>query len=76
MKIDDTVVMIADATEQATAIPVWLHVYVPDVDETYRRALEAGGTSVLEPIQKSDDDRRGGVKDPEGNIWWIATQQS
>jgi uncharacterized glyoxalase superfamily protein PhnB len=75
MKIDDTVVMISDALEQFPAFPVWLHVYVPDVDKIYRRALEAGGTSVMEPVQKGDDDRRGGVKDPAGNTWWIATQQ-
>jgi uncharacterized glyoxalase superfamily protein PhnB len=49
-------------------------VYVPDVDATYRRALDAGGVSVQEPKQKENDpDRRSGVKDPVGNTWWIAT---
>jgi uncharacterized glyoxalase superfamily protein PhnB len=38
-----------------------LPVYVPDVDETYRKALAAGGR------------RHGGVKDPCGNAWWIST---
>jgi PhnB protein len=50
-------------------------VYVDSVDETYRRALDAGGVSVQPPKQKGQDpDRRGGVKDPAGNTWWIATQ--
>ena len=44
------------------------------VDATYRRALAAGGVSVQEPRQKDDPDRRGGVQDPAGNTWWIATQ--
>jgi uncharacterized glyoxalase superfamily protein PhnB len=75
VRIDDSVVMIADAGGAYPAFPVWLHVYVDDVDATYRRALEAGGISVQEPQRKEGDpDRRGGVKDPAGNTWWIATQ--
>lgn len=74
LRIDDTVVMLADTGGDVPAIPTWFHVYVPDVDATYRRALAAGGASVQEPQQKDDPDRRGGVKDPAGNTWWIATQ--
>ena len=74
VKINDTVVMLADGGEGYPAFPVWLHVYVADVDATYQRALDAGGTSVQEPVQKDDPDRRAGVKDPAGNTWWIATQ--
>ncbi|MCY1074024.1 VOC family protein [Archangium lansingense] len=74
VRIDDTVVMLADGGGSFPAFPVWLHVYVPDVDATYRRALAAGGVSVQEPQQKGDPDRRGGVKDPSGNTWWISTQ--
>ncbi len=74
VRIDDTVVMFADGGGTFPAFPVWLHVYVPDVDATYQRALTAGGVSVQEPTQKDDRDRRGGVQDPAGNTWWIATQ--
>lgn len=74
VKIDDTVVMLADGSADFPGFPAWVHVYVPDVDATYRRALEAGGVSVQEPVQQDDPDRRSGVKDPAGNIWWIATQ--
>jgi uncharacterized glyoxalase superfamily protein PhnB len=77
VRIDDTVVMISDGTGASSAFPVWLHVYVPDVDATYRRGLEAGGTSVQEPTQKPNDpDQRGAVRDPVGNTWWIATQST
>jgi PhnB protein len=73
--IDDTVVMVTDGGGDNPAFPAWLHVYVPDVDATYRRALEAGGLPVEEPKQREGDpDRRGGVKDPSGNTWWIATE--
>jgi PhnB protein len=75
VKIDDTVVMLADASEQYPAFPSWMHVYVPDVDAAYRRALAAGGVAVEEPKQRpGDPDRRGGVKDPGGNTWWVSTQ--
>jgi uncharacterized glyoxalase superfamily protein PhnB len=73
LRIGDSVVMLSDATKEFPAFPVWLHVYVPDVDATYRAALLQGATSVQEPCEKGDGDRRGGVKDPAGNIWWIAT---
>jgi len=77
VRIDDTVIMIADAGGAYPAFPAWLHVYVPDVDATYERALQAGGVSVQLPVQKTGDpDKRGGVKDPGGNTWWISTQQS
>jgi len=74
VRIDDSVVMIADGGGAFPAVPIGLHVYVPDVDETYQRALTAGGIAVQEPTQKDDPDRRGGVQDPGGNTWWIATQ--
>jgi PhnB protein len=75
VQIDDTVVMVADGADHNPAFSIWLHVYVPDVDTSYRRALDAGGLSVDEPKQREGDpDRRGGVKDPAGNTWWIATQ--
>jgi uncharacterized glyoxalase superfamily protein PhnB len=75
IQIDDTVIMIADSGSAFPSFPVWLHVYVPDVDASYRRMIAAGGVSVEEPNQKEGGvDRRAGVKDPSGNTWWIATQ--
>lgn len=74
-QIDDSVIMIAAAAPAYPAFPVWLHVYVSDADTTYRRALAAGGVSVQEPAARDNDpDKRGGVKDPAGNTWWISTQ--
>lgn len=72
--IGDTVVMLADALEGWPATDAHVHVYVTDVDATYRRALEAGAASVQEPVQRDDEDKRGGVKDAGGTTWWIATR--
>jgi PhnB protein len=75
VRLDDTVLMIADGAPPAwPSVAAHVHVYVPNVDATYRRALEAGGTSVQEPVKKEDEDKRGGVKDPSGTTWWIATR--
>ncbi len=73
-RIDDTVVMIADGGAGWPPIASHVHVYVSDVDATYSRALEAGATSVQEPVKKGDEDKRGGVKDSGGTTWWIATK--
>ena len=74
VRIDDTVVMIADGVEGWPPVPSHVHVYVRDVDATYGRALEAGATSVQEPVKKEDPDKRGGVKDAGGTTWWIGTK--
>jgi PhnB protein len=74
VRIEDTVVMLADAGDNWPSIPANVHIYVADVDATYRRALEAGATSVQEPVKKDDEDKRGGVKDAGGTTWWIATR--
>jgi uncharacterized glyoxalase superfamily protein PhnB len=54
---------------------VYLHLYVPDVDATYKRALAAGAASVVEPRDQEYGDRTGGVLDPAGNTWWIGTHR-
>jgi PhnB protein len=74
VRIDDTVVMLTDGGGYWPPIPANVHVYVPDVDDVYRRALEAGAVSVQEPVKKEDEDRRGGVRDAGGTTWWIATR--
>jgi len=74
VRIDDTVVMIADGGGDWPPIASNVHVYVPDVDATYERALEAGAIAIQKPVMKEDEDKRGGVKDAGGTSWWIATR--
>lgn len=73
--IDDTVIMLADGNPPGwPAVPAHVHIYVRDVDDVYRRALEAGAESIQEPVKKDDEDKRGGVRDAGGTTWWIATK--
>ena len=53
--------------------PAALHVYVEDTDAVYRRAMEAGGRSLYEPMDHFYGERSGGVADAHGNAWYIAT---
>jgi PhnB protein len=52
-----------------------LHVYVKDTDAVYKKALQAGATSLSEPKDQDYGERGAGVKDPFGNYWYIATHQ-
>jgi PhnB protein len=54
-------------------MPAMFYLYVPDCDAVYRRALAAGAKSVSEPTDHPYGDRSGGVIDPFGNTWYIAT---
>ncbi len=77
VRIGDSMVMIGGGgpglTFRGTPLPTALHVYVEDVDAVYRRALEAGATSIGEPVDQEYGERGGGVKDRSGNVWYIAT---
>jgi PhnB protein len=53
--------------------PVHVFLYVEDVDELFGRAIAAGATELM-PVEDSEDgDRRGGVTDPFGHVWYIGT---
>ncbi len=46
-------------------------VEVDDVDDSYRRALELGATSMVEPRDNPGGVRSAYVRDPDGNIFTI-----
>jgi PhnB protein len=56
--------------------PTGLHLYVPNADEVYRNALEAGAESLYAPTDQPYGDREASVKDLAGNHWYIATHQT
>ena len=82
IKIGDSALMLADENPQylfmrspqsLSGTPVHLHLYVEDVDALARQAIAAGAT-VLMPVEDSGEDRWGGLVDPFGHIWWVATR--
>lgn len=75
VQVGDSMVMMGQAQAEWPAMPTMLYLYMEDVDSWYHRALQAGGTSVRELTDEVYGDRVGGVKDPVGNQWWIATHK-
>lgn len=71
--IGDSRIMIAEENEMAKATTSTFYLYVPNVDSVYQLAVKAGGPKVMEPTDMFYGDRSGGVKDPSGNSWFIAT---
>ena len=73
VRIGDSMVMLGEAGGEYPPMPAMLHLYVEDVDAVYQQAFQAGAISLRKPADQPDGDRMGGVKDPFGNQWWIAT---
>ena len=74
LKIGDSIFMLGEADPvKHPAMPTMLYLYVPDVDAAYKKAIAAGGKVVKEPMTQFYGDRSGGLLDPGGNQWWVAT---
>jgi PhnB protein len=72
MKIGDSSLEMADAHGLYQPMPTTFYLYLPNVDAAYRRALEAGATSVAAPIDQPYGDRNASVRDVFGNLWHMA----
>lgn len=82
IKIGDSPFMM---TEESTEYPEWLspqsrggtpvhiYLYVEDVDAVFERAIAAGAKQLLPVQDQFYGDRSGGVTDPFGHVWYIAT---
>jgi PhnB protein len=81
IEIGNSVVMVSDPFPQATARPpkelggtsAGIFMYVENVDEIFRRAVDAGASPTMEPDDMFWGDRFGSVTDPFGHAWQIAT---
>jgi len=71
IRIGDSIIMIGGAQDKVTN--GMLHLYVPDTDASYHRAVQAGAKSLREPADQFYGDRSAGVEDAWGNTWWFAT---
>jgi PhnB protein len=81
IKIGDSPIMLADESPEIGArsprsfggSPVSILLYVEDVDSTFTKAVN-GGAKVQRPVANQFyGDRTGGVEDPFGHVWYIAT---
>ncbi len=75
IQIEDSVLMISDSSDKYPPVPLVMHVYVPDVDKTFEKAIRDGCEIIERPKEsEGDPDRRGTFKDFAGNIWSVGTQ--
>jgi uncharacterized glyoxalase superfamily protein PhnB len=73
LKIDDSVIMVGQAGGPWTPTPASLYIYVPDVDATYKKAVDAGAKSEREPADQFYGDRVANVIDDNGTRWSLGT---
>ena len=81
LRIGDSRVMLADEFPEMGALgpqsiggtPVTIHLYVEDVDAVVASAVAAGARIDRPVADQFYGDRSGGVEDPTGVAWWIAT---
>ena len=70
--IGGSTIMFSDASAQWPVQTANLFVYVKSADETFRKAIDSGATTVM-PLSNQDYGRTCGVADPFGNVWWITS---
>jgi len=75
VRIGDSRLELSDGGEAWPPRPAAIHVYVPDADATYARAVAAGARSLIAPMDRPYGDREGDVTDPFGNNWYIGTRK-
>jgi PhnB protein len=76
-------IMLADEHPEIQALspqtiggsPVSIHVYVEDVDAMVQRAVAAGAKLIRPVADQFYGDRVGGIEDPFGYRWFIATHK-
>ena len=73
LTIGNSKLFIASSTDEFGEFPAMLNVYVEDVDKVHALALEQGAINLRDPADQFYGDRTGGVRDTEGNQWWIST---
>jgi PhnB protein len=83
IKIGDSRIMLADEHPEIQALspktvggsPVSIHLYVADLDATVERAVVAGAKLIRPVADQFYGDRVGGIEDPFGYRWFIATHK-
>jgi PhnB protein len=73
LRFHGAAIELGEGRDASFAAPATLYVYVEDCDALYQRAVAAGATPHFAPEDRAYGDRLGGVADPWGNVWLIAT---
>ena len=72
VRIGDSTIEMGEAAGPIQPSPTMFYLYLPNVEAAYQRAIDAGGTSIAAPADQPYGDRTAGVRDPFGNLWYVA----
>jgi uncharacterized glyoxalase superfamily protein PhnB len=82
VRLGDAVLMVASNDAEYQRPPLvgrstgqGVYLLLDDVDEFYRDAVAAGGTSVIEPESTAWGAKRARVLDPQGQEWSVGTYE-
>jgi uncharacterized glyoxalase superfamily protein PhnB len=87
MQIGDTIIMLNDEMPPMPGIPAHktpknakgntasMHLYVPNVDAAFKKAVAAGAKVLMPVSEQFWGDRYGQVEDPFGHLWGIASRK-
>jgi PhnB protein len=65
--------VVAKSPRACGSTSMHLYLYVPDVDGFFATATKAGAVEVMPISNQPYGERTGGVMDPFGHVWWLAT---
>ncbi|WP_027126836.1 VOC family protein [Gelidibacter mesophilus] len=72
LKIGNSCFMISQARGPFLNMRTAFYLYVDDVEEIHKRAVQNGAKVEFEPANMDYEDRQSGIIDASGNYWWIS----
>jgi PhnB protein len=83
LRVGDSIIFMNDempgmgrpAPTAAQPVPVTMWLYVPDCDQAFKRAMDAGAKETMKPSDMFWGDRCAWIADPYGYLWAFATHQ-
>ena len=72
VRLGTSTVMVSEASTAYPAMPASYYLYVADADAAMRQAAAQGATVEMAVADMPYGDRQGGIRDPQGNLWWIS----
>lgn len=81
LKLGDSVIFLAEenpaykvkSPKSTNGNSITLHLYVEDVDDIIKKAVQNGATLLMAPMDMFYGDRVGNIEDPFGYSWTLAT---
>jgi len=71
LQMGDSCFMVSPCGD-SDSMPGQYYLFVNDPDAMVERAVQHGASQIMKVEDMSYGDRQGGVKDVQGNMWWIS----